>query len=110
MGQIEIDPIDDTEVNGDRSLLLTLTPDPALSVLPFLVTVNESVVIIEDDDALGELWGRNGSMRGRERGEGGREDRGMERRRNRGREYEGEELPLPPPPHPHPLVGLYSHS
>jgi hypothetical protein len=62
MGQIQLDPIDDTEINGDRSLLLTLTPNPMLSVVPFLVTVNESVVIIEDDDALGELWGRNRSM------------------------------------------------
>jgi hypothetical protein len=54
-GSIELAPIDDTMVNGERSLLLTLTPDPMFNIIPFIITVNESVVIIEDDDALSKL-------------------------------------------------------
>ena len=52
-GMVILEIIDDQIVNEDRTLSLTLTANPGSP--PVLITINETVVIIEDDDPQGKL-------------------------------------------------------
>lgn len=50
-GMVILQTIDDLVVNEDRTLSLTLTDD--FGSIPINITINETVVIIEDNDAVG---------------------------------------------------------
>ena len=53
-GMVILDILDDTMINEDRTLRLTLTSNPG-NPAPVNVVINETLVIIEDNDAPGKF-------------------------------------------------------
>ena len=47
--------LDDTEFNEDRTLSITLLSEPDDMAVPHNITINETTVIIENDDPPGRL-------------------------------------------------------
>ena len=54
-GMVILDILDDMEFNEERTLSLMITMTSSFSSVPVDITINETTVIIENDDALGRL-------------------------------------------------------
>ena len=52
---VAINILDDTKFNDDRTLSITLISEPDDMAVPHNITINETTVIIENDDPPGRL-------------------------------------------------------